>query len=84
MSFPGRIVILVNCKKNMERYIVDIFRKTEETKNSQIKGQQHPMGLDKTIALIFEENDEYEREKVEREKIMKDMQKKNKDMSAII
>ena len=66
----------------MERYIVDIFRKTEETKNRQIKSQRHPMELDKTIALIFEKNDQYERGKVEREKIVKDMQKEINDISA--
>ena len=33
------------------------------------------MELNKTIALIFEKFDEYEREKVEREIIMTEMQK---------
>ena len=40
------------------------------------------MKLNKAVTLISEKFDEYEREKLEREKIMKEMQKEIKDMSA--
>ena len=42
------------------------------------------MQLSKTVTLIFEKFDEYKREKVERDKIMKEMQKEIKDMTATI
>ena len=58
----------------MEKSIIEIFSKTDETKNSQIKGEQQLLELNKTIILIFEKFSEYEREKVEIEKIMKDIQ----------
>ena len=68
----------------MEKSIIEIFSKTDETKNSQIKGEQQLLELNKTITLIFEKFSEYEREKVEIEKIMKDIQIEIKDISATI
>ena len=56
----------------MEKQIVKIFSKREETKNSQIiKGEQHLLELNEAVTLISEKFDKYKREKVEREKIMK-------------
>ena len=68
----------------MEKSIIEIFSKTDETKNSQIKGEQQLLELNKTITLIFEKFSENEREKVEIEKIMKDIQIEIKDISATI
>ena len=59
-----------------------ISSKTEETKNSQIKGEQHLIELNKTVVLISEKFDEYE--KVEKEIIMKEMQKEMKCLPATI
>ena len=84
LSSPDCTAILVNCIKNVEKSIVEIFSKTDETKNSQIKGEQQLLELNKTIILIFEKFSEYEREKVEIEKIMKDIQIEIKDISATI
>ena len=61
-------------KQNVQKQIAEIFSKTEETVNSQIKA----------ATLISQK---YEHEKVEKEKIMQEMQKKKKnikDMSATI
>ena len=54
-----------------------------KAKNSQTKGEQH-LELNKAVTLITEKFEEHEREKVEREKITKEMQKQIEDMSAII
>ena len=59
-----------------------ISSKTEETKNSQIKGEQHLIELNKAVVLISEKFDEYE--KVEKEIIMKEMQKEMKYLPATI
>ena len=59
-----------------------ISSKTEETKNSQIKGEQHLIELNKSVALISEKFDEYE--KVEKEITVKEMQKEMKDIPATI
>ena len=48
------VSILINCIKNVEKGIVEIFIKTEETRNSQIKGEQHVMELNKTVTLLSE------------------------------
>ena len=49
-----------------------------------MKIKQHLLELNKAVTLISEKFDRYEREKLEREKIMKEMQKEIKDMSASI
>ena len=68
----------------MKKHVVEIFCKTEETKDNQIKGEQDLLELNKTVTLISKKFDKYEREKVEREKIMNEMQKEIKDMSTTI
>ena len=72
-SSPDCVTILVNCIKNVEKQAVEIFSKTEETKNSQIKGEQHLIELNKTATLISKKFDADEKEKLEREKAIKEM-----------
>ena len=68
----------------MEKQVVEIFSKTEETDNSQIKGEQNLIELNKTATLLFEKFDKYKWEKVEKNKIMKEIQKEIKSISATI
>ena len=72
-SSPDCVTILVNCIKNVEKQAVEIFSKTEETKNGQIKGDQHLIELNKTATLISKKFDAVEKEKLEREKAIKEM-----------
>ena len=72
-SSPDCVTILVNCIKNVEKQAVEIFSKTEETKNGQIKGDQHLIELNKTATLISKKFDADEKEKLEREKAIKEM-----------
>ena len=65
LSSPDCVEILFNCIKTMEKQIVEIFSKTEETKNSQMKAEQHLRELNKTVTLISKKFDKYEKEKVE-------------------
>ena len=78
------VKILYNCIKNAENQIHGIHSKTEETKMSQIKGEQHLMDLNKTVNFICEKFDEYERDRAEKEKIISELQKNINDMSATI
>ena len=61
-----------------------IHSKREETKMSQIKGEQHLTDLNKTVNFICEKFDEYERDRAEKEKIISELQKNVNDMSATI
>ena len=45
----------------------------QETKMSQIKGEQHLIDLNKTVNFICEKFDEYERDRAEKEKIMSEL-----------
>ena len=70
LSSPDCVKILYNCIKNVENQIHGIHSKTEETKMSQIKGEQHLMDLNKTVNFICEKFDEYERDRAEKEKVI--------------
>ena len=83
LSSPDCVKILYNCIKNVENQIHGIHSKTEETKMSQIKGEQHLMDLNKTVNFICEKFDEYERDRAEKKKIISELQK-NINMSATI
>ena len=82
LSSPDCVKILYNCIKNVENQILDIASKTEETKMSQIKGEQHFMDLNKTVNFICEKFDEYEHGRALKEKIFSELQKNVNDMSA--
>ena len=84
LSSPNCVEILRNCIKNVEKQIQGIHSKGEETKMSQIKGEQHLMDLNKTVNFICEKFDEYERDRAEKEKIISELQKNVNDMSATI
>ena len=70
--------------KNVEKQMHDIHSKKEETKTSQIKGEQHPIDLNKTVNFICERFDEYERDRTEKGKIINELQKNVNDMFATI
>ena len=78
------VKILYNCIKNVENQIHGIHSKTEETKMSQIKGEQHLMDLNKIVNFICEKFDEYESDRAEKEKIISELQKNVNDMPATI
>ena len=69
--------------QNVENQIHGIHSKTEETTISQIKGEQHPMDLNKTVNFICEKFVEYERDRAEKKKIIRELQK-NVNMSSTI
>ena len=52
LSYPDCVKILYNCIINVENQIHDNHSKTEETKMSQIKGEQHLMDLNKMLILF--------------------------------
>ena len=71
--------------KNVENQIHGIHSKTEETKMSQIKGEQHLMDLNKTVSLTFIcENLMSMNVAGPRKKIISELQKNVNDMSATI
>ena len=67
LSSPDCAKILYNFIKNVEKQIQGIHSKTEETEMSQIKGEQHLMDLNKTVNVICENFDEYERDRTKKE-----------------
>ena len=73
-----------NCINNFEKKIRGIHSKKEETKMSQTKGKQHLMDLNKTVNFICKKIDEFERDRVEKEEIIDELQKNVNNVSATI
>ena len=80
MPSPDRVKILNNFIKNVKKQLQGIQSKAEETKMSQIKGEQHFMHLNKTINFICE----FERDSAEKDKTIHELHKNVKAMSATI
>ena len=75
MTFSKDYLLIIVLPFWSIKQLAEIFSNTEETKSSQVKGEQHLIELFKTLLLTYEKSDEYKRERAEREKIMKGMQK---------
>ena len=73
LSCGDCVKILYNCIKNVEKEIQSILSKTEETRMSQIKGEQHLMDLNKTVNFICQKFGEYDRGRAEKEKIINEL-----------
>ena len=84
LSFPDCHKILYKCFKNVEKQTHCIHSKIEETKISQIKGEQRLVDLKKTVNFICEKFDEYKRDRAKKKKIINELQKSVNDMSATI
>ena len=70
LSSPDCVKILYDCIKNVEKQIQGIRSRTEETKISQINGDQRLMDLNKIVNFICEKFDEFERNRAEKVKII--------------
>ena len=67
------VKILCNCMKNMETEMKRLFSLVETSKESQIKGESQLTELNKAVSYINDRFDEYERERKEKGKIIKEL-----------
>ena len=70
--------------KRFEAQLKDLHNTTEQTKNSQIKGEEHLRELTKFIEFANNRFDEYEKEKKEKDELIKNLRKDVNDMAGII
>ena len=68
------VAILCNCVTNLEEKINKLFQITYCVKDSQIRGELHLKYLTKTINIICTIFYEYEKERKEREQIVKNLE----------
>ena len=68
--------ILLNCLKNLEKKVKTIRSLVDQNRQTQIKGQQSLVDLSKSVKFITDKFDEYEKEREEKNKIMKKLNEK--------
>ena len=70
------VAILCNWMKNLENKMNEMSQITSSAKNSPIKGELRLKDLNETINFIRTKFEEYEKERKEREQIIKNLEKK--------
>ena len=74
---------MIQYMKRFEAQLKDLHNTTEQTKNSQIKGEEHLRELTKFIEFANNRFDEYEKEKKEKDELIKNLRKDVNDMAGI-
>ena len=69
------VEILCNCMKNVEEKMNELFQVTSSAKDSQIKGELQLKDLNEAANFISAKFDKYEKERKEREQIIKNFKK---------
>ena len=77
---PDCLAILINCLRNLEIRVNDIFTELSEAREDRIKGDVHLEKLNASISSINEKFLKYENEREEKEKIIENLQKNNTEM----
>ena len=75
------ISILKRCMENNENKMEELCNATENTKESQIKGQLQLVSVNETINFISEKFDEFEKDRREKDEIIKNLSKKTSEMA---
>ena len=65
-----------NTLKDLQAKMVEMFKWAQKTNKSQIKGEQQLIDLTKSVKYISEPLDEYEKDRKEKEEIMKNLEGK--------
>ena len=68
--------ILLNCLKSLEKEVKTIRSLVDQNKQTQIKGEQWLADISKSIKIITDKFDEYEKEREGKNKIIKELNEK--------
>ena len=68
--------ILLNCLKSLEKEVKTIWSLVDQNRQTQIKGKQLLADLSKSVKFITDKFDEYEEEREEKNKIIKELNEK--------
>ena len=66
---------------NIEKKMEELCIATKKTKESQIKGELHLVSMNETINFISEKFDKFEKDRREKDKIIKNLSKKTSEMA---
>ena len=70
--------------KDLQAKIVEMFKLAQKTNESQIKGEQQLIDLTKSVKYISEQFDEYEKDRKEKEEIIKNLEGKMNNLTETV
>ena len=70
--------------KDLQAKMVKIFKLAQKTSESQIKGEQQLIDLTKSVKYISEQFDEYEKDRKEKEEIIKNLEGKVNNLTETV
>ena len=78
------VKILVNFMQNIEKQVKELFLLAQENKEKHIKGKSDLSELTKTIDLIPDKFDDYERKRREKDKFNKELKREVSDLNTSV
>ena len=68
--------ILLNCFKNLDKQVKELYILAQSNNEKHIKGEKQLLDLTESINFMIKKFDDYEKDRVEKEKLIKDLKKK--------
>ena len=76
LKSPDCMKILLNCFKNLDKQVKELYILAQSNNEKHIKGEKQLLDLTESINFMIKKFDDYEKDRVEKEKLIKDLKKK--------
>ena len=68
--------IMLNCSKNLDKQVKELYILAQSNNEKHIKGEKQLLDLTESINFMIKKFDDYEKDRVEKEKLIKYLKKK--------
>ena len=73
LKSPDCMKILLNCLKNLNKQVKELFILAQSNNEKHIKGEKQLLDLTESINFMTRKIDDYEKDRAEKEKLIKDL-----------
>ena len=73
LKSPDCMKILLNCFKNLDKQVKELFILAQSNNEKHIKGEKQLLDLTESINFMTKKIDDYEKDRAEKEKLIKDL-----------
>ena len=73
LKSPDCMKILLNCFKNLDKQVKELFILAQSNNEKHIKGEKQLLDLTESINFMTRKIDDYEKDRAEKEKLIKDL-----------
>ena len=76
LKSPDCTKMMLNCSKNLDKQVKELYILAQSNNEKHIKGEKQLLDLTESINFMIKKFDDYEKDRVEKEKLIKDLKKK--------